>query len=48
MAKTLHLYLHSPWREAAAEGKVNLFNRMQTALPDWKFHFHPDTEDERA
>lgn len=47
MSRDLHLYLHSPWRENAVEGKVNLFRRMQAALPDWRFHFHPDTEAER-
>lgn len=39
----LHIYLHSPWREAAEAGEVNLFNRMQAALPDWRLKFHPDT-----
>lgn len=48
MERALHLYLHSPWRDAAASGKVNIFNRMRAALPDWSFHFHPDTEAERA
>ncbi|MCU0827881.1 MAG: hypothetical protein MUE52_10840 [Tabrizicola sp.] len=48
MERALHLYLHSPWREAAEEGKVNLFNRMRDALHGWTFHFHPDTETERA
>jgi hypothetical protein len=48
MKRALHLYLHSSWREAAAEGRVNLFNRMRAALRDWTFHFHADTETERA
>jgi len=43
----LHIYLHSPWREAAEAGEVNLFRRMQVALPDWQFRFHPDTPAER-
>lgn len=48
MERTLHIYLHSPWREAAAEGKVNIFNRMQAALSGWQVRFHPDSEAERA
>ena len=48
MERTLHLYLHSPWREAASEGRVNLFNCMRAALPGWEFRFHPDTEVERS
>jgi hypothetical protein len=48
MERALHLYLHSPWREAAAAGKVNIFNQMRKALSGWTFHFHPDTESERA
>lgn len=48
MDRTLHVYLHSPWREQAAEGKVNIFNRMQAALPGWQVRFHPDDAKERA
>ncbi|MBL9046955.1 MAG: hypothetical protein JNK34_06525 [Tabrizicola sp.] len=46
--RTLHIYLHSPWREEAAAGKVNIFNRMQVALSGWRFVFHSDDEVERA
>jgi hypothetical protein len=46
--RQLHLYLHSPMRENAAAGKVNLFRRMQAALPDWSFRYHPDTLAERG
>ncbi|CAN1488259.1 hypothetical protein MCELHM10_00120 [Paracoccaceae bacterium] len=45
--RVLHIYLHSPWREAAAAGKVNLFQRMALALPGWRLDFHPDTPEER-
>jgi hypothetical protein len=44
----LHLYLHSPWRENAMAGQVNLFRQMQAALPDWRLVYHPDTPEERA
>ncbi|MDM7931686.1 hypothetical protein [Tabrizicola sp.] len=45
--RVLHIYLHSPWRQAAEAGEVNLFRRMQAALPDWRLKFHPDTPAER-
>lgn len=48
MKHQLHIYLHAQWREAAARGEVNLFRRMQLALPDWQLHFHLDSEEERA
>lgn len=45
--RVLHIYLHSPWREAAEAGKVNLFQRLALALPGWRLDFHPDTPEER-
>ncbi len=47
VARTLHIYLHSPWREQAEAGSVNFFERLRAALPDWRLAFHPDTEAER-
>ncbi len=47
MKRTLHIYLHSPLRGNAEAGRVNIFNRMQSALPDWWMVFVPDTEAER-
>jgi hypothetical protein len=47
LARTLHIYLHSPFRENAVAGRVNIFNRMQAALPDWRLVFVPDSEAER-
>lgn len=48
MPETLHVYLHSPLRETAEAGQVNIFNRLQAALPDWRLVFHPDTLMERT
>ena len=45
--RVLHIYLHSPLREAAEAGSVNLFRRMAGALPGWQLRFHSDTEAER-
>lgn len=47
LSRTLHIYLHSPFRENAETGRVNIFNRMQAALPDWRLVYVPDTEAER-
>ena len=46
MPKTLHIYLHSPLRENAAAGRVNIFNRLQLALPGWRLIYVADTEAE--
>ncbi len=46
LTRTMHIYLHSPLRENAAAGRINIFNRLQTALPDWRLVFLPDTEAE--
>jgi hypothetical protein len=46
MAKTLHIYLHSPLRDNAKAGRVNIFNRIASALPGWKIVYHPDTDAE--
>lgn len=46
--RVLHIYLHSPWKEAAAAGRVNLFRRMHAALPGWRLVFHADSPAERA
>ncbi len=47
LGPVLHIYLHSPWREQAAAGGVNFFERLRAALPHWRLEFHPDTESER-
>lgn len=46
--RVLHIYLHSPFKEAAEAGNVNIFRRLQAALPDWTLKFHPDTPAERS
>jgi hypothetical protein len=47
VARTLHIYLHSRLRENAQGGRVNIFNRMQAALADWRLVYLDDTEAER-
>jgi len=48
LPETLHIYLHSPLREAAEAGEVNIFNRLQVALPGWRLVYHPDKFVERS
>jgi hypothetical protein len=47
LGETLHIYLHSPMRENAEAGQINIFNRLAAALPGWRLVYHPDTEGER-
>ncbi len=48
--EVLHVYLHSPLREQAAAGQVNIFNRISSALTPqgWTLVYHADTAVERA
>lgn len=47
MGETLHIHLHSPLRENAEAGQINIFNRIAAALPGWHLVYRPDTEAER-
>lgn len=48
--KVLHLYLPSPLREDAVQGRVNIINRIEAALVagGWRLVFHGDAAIERA